>query len=85
MRSTPSREDHFAKQLMRRLDRVAGEINVFLVVIALGLAVLDFTCLWAFTIEDALPPITRIGDNSTAPLSGSTGLGAPPAQQAPQH
>jgi hypothetical protein len=49
-----------AKQLARRLDRVAGELNVILVVIALGLGVLDLTCLWALKIEDALPPITRV-------------------------
>jgi len=33
----------------RRLDRVLGEINVVLVALAIGLAVLDITCFVAFT------------------------------------
>lgn len=30
--------------LLRRLNRVFGEVNIVLVAIAIGLAVLDFTC-----------------------------------------
>jgi hypothetical protein len=33
--------------MLRRLDRVAGEINPFLIVIAIGLVVLDLSCLLA--------------------------------------
>jgi hypothetical protein len=33
----------------RRLDRALGEINVALVAVAIGLAVLDVTCLLAIT------------------------------------
>jgi len=33
----------------RRLDRTLGEINVVLMALAIGLAVLDATCLVAFT------------------------------------
>lgn len=33
----------------RRLDRALGEINVVLVALAIGLAVLDITCFVAFT------------------------------------
>ena len=50
-------EDNSPKRLLARLDRVAREMNAFLLVLALGLAALDLTCLWAFRIADALPAI----------------------------
>jgi len=52
---------HPAKQLFYRLDRAAGELNVLLFVIALGLGILDLTCLWALKVEEALPPMTHAG------------------------
>ena len=33
----------------RRLDRAFGEINIVLAALAIGLATLDITCLFAFT------------------------------------
>ena len=48
-------EDNSPKPLLARLDRVARQINAFLFVLALGLAALDLTCLWAFRMADALP------------------------------
>lgn len=50
-----SRYRDFPKFVWRRLDRIAGEVNTFLVVAALGLAMLDFLCLVQKFI-DALPP-----------------------------
>jgi len=41
-----------AKPLVKRLDRWAGEINAFLMVLALGLAVLDATCFAALHLND---------------------------------
>jgi hypothetical protein len=32
------------RTLLRGLERAAGEINPFLVILALGIAILDFTC-----------------------------------------
>ncbi len=48
------------KEFLHRLDRVAGDLNVFLVVIALGLATLDFTFLVTQKVVDNLPPVTRV-------------------------
>jgi hypothetical protein len=39
----------------RRADRMAGEVNAFLIVVAIGLAMLDLLCL-AQRFVDALPP-----------------------------
>lgn len=44
------------RRLVRRLDRAAAEINVYLLVTALGLAVLDFIVL----IAKAMPPAFAI-------------------------
>ena len=72
------REDNSPKRLVARLDRVAGEMNAFLFVLALGLAALDLTCLWAFRMADALPPIARssatgaVMPNKSAVLPGRT-------------
>ena len=54
------REDQPPKGLLARLDRAAEKMNAFLLVLAIGLAVLDFTCFWIFRVRDALPPATRI-------------------------
>jgi hypothetical protein len=52
--------DHSARKAwLRRLDRVAGELNVVLVVFAIGLATLDLTFLYAEQVIDQLPPATR--------------------------
>jgi len=43
------------KFLLRRIDRMAGEVNAFLVVVAIGLALLDL----AYIVQkfvDSLPP-----------------------------
>jgi hypothetical protein len=48
------------KELAQRVDRVTGHLNVLLVVIALGLATLDFTFFLTEKVVDSLPPITRI-------------------------
>ena len=50
-------------RLPARLDRVAREMNAFLLVLALGLAALDLTGLWVFRMTDALPAMA--GSNAT--------------------
>jgi hypothetical protein len=52
-RSSP-RDDHSPKQLWQRLDRVFAEMNVILLALAIGLAVLDITCFSALGLSDAL-------------------------------
>ena len=46
------------KFVLRRIDRMAGEVNTFLVVVAIGLAMLDLIYL-AQTVVDALPPVVQ--------------------------
>jgi len=45
---------------LRRLDRIAADLNVLLVVFAIGVATLDLTCLIAHHVIDRLPQMTRI-------------------------
>lgn len=51
-RSLP--DENFLVDWMRRLNRALGEINVFLVALAIGLAVLDATCFVTLTITAAI-------------------------------
>jgi hypothetical protein len=46
--------------LLRRIDKVAGDLNVLLVVFALGLAVLDMTFFVAQNVIEELPPLASI-------------------------
>jgi hypothetical protein len=55
------------KETLRRIDRVAGDLNVLLVVIAIGLAALDATFLLTQKVIDHLPPVTRISYDSPPP------------------
>jgi hypothetical protein len=47
---------------LRRLDQIAGHLNVVLVVIAIGLATLDLTFLCSEQIIDHLPQMARAFD-----------------------
>ena len=49
---TPNRK----RQLLDRLDAAAQDLNAILLVLAIGLAVLDFTCFFAFEVRNAIPP-----------------------------
>jgi hypothetical protein len=49
-------------QLMQRADKVAGDLNVILIVFAVGLATLDFTFLVTQKVVDHLPQVTRVVD-----------------------
>ena len=55
------------REFFRRVDRVAGDLNVLLVVIAMGLAMLDFTFFVTQRMIDNLPPITVVSDGQTPP------------------
>lgn len=48
------------KEKLRRVDRVAADLNVLLVVVAIGLATLDMTFVVTKAFVDNLPPITRV-------------------------
>ncbi len=58
------------KETFRRLDRIAGDLNVLLVVIAVGLATLDLTFLVTQKVVEHLPPVTRIAHDA-APGQGN--------------
>lgn len=63
MRNETPGDDRSAKGLFARLDDAAGKMNALLLVLAIGLAALDFTCFWVFQVRDALPSATRISAN----------------------
>ena len=48
------------KNVLRRMDGVAADLNVLLVVIAIGLATLDVTFLLTQKVIDHLPTVTRV-------------------------
>lgn len=48
------------KETIRHLDRVAADLNVLLILFALGLAVLDLTFLLTQNIVDQLPNATTV-------------------------
>jgi hypothetical protein len=52
---------------LRRLDRAAGDLNVLLVVFAIGLATLDLTFLFTQQVIDRLPQVTRVVDVEPPP------------------
>ena len=60
MRRLSPRNRLLVKEMARRVDRLAGDLNVLLVVIAIGLAALDMTFLVTQKVVDNLPPITRV-------------------------
>jgi hypothetical protein len=55
------------KEKLRRVDRVAADLNVLLVVVAIGLAALDVTFLVTQKVVDNLPPITRVSYDAPPP------------------
>jgi len=57
------------REMLRRVDRVAADLNVLLVVVAIGLAALDMTFLLTQTVVDNLPPITRVSYDQAPPTA----------------
>lgn len=57
------------KHRTERFDRAIKELNAFLLVLAIGLAVLDATCFLAFKVQDALPSASVIHASSSANLA----------------
>ena len=67
MKRLSSRKSFSMKEMLQRIDRVAGDLNVLLVVIAIGLATLDLTFLVTQNVVNRLPPITRIAPDAAPP------------------
>jgi hypothetical protein len=57
------------REFLRRLDRFAGDLNVLLVVVAVGLATLDFTFLITQKVIERLPPVTRVVYDQAPPVN----------------
>ena len=57
------------REMLRRVDRVAADLNVLLVVLAIGLAALDMTFFVTKSVVDNLPPITRISYDQAPPAA----------------
>ncbi|MFI4948013.1 MAG: hypothetical protein ACHQC9_04370 [Alphaproteobacteria bacterium] len=57
------------KGALARIDRVAGDLNVLLVVVAIGLAVLDMTFFVTEAVVDNLPPIIQISPDQAPPTA----------------
>jgi hypothetical protein len=60
IKDLPTRNQTARKEWLRRLDRVAGDLNVLLVVVAIGLAALDATMLFSQRLLNSLPTVTRV-------------------------
>jgi len=48
------------REWLRRLDRIAADLNVILAMFAIGLAMLDLTVLASERVIDRLPQVTRV-------------------------
>jgi hypothetical protein len=68
MRAT-QRNVRWPRQLLQRVDKIAADLNVILLIFAVGLATLDFTFLVTQKVIDRLPEVTRVVD---APASTPT-------------
>jgi hypothetical protein len=53
------------RHLMARVDKVAADLNVVLIVFAVGLATLDFTFMVTQKVIDRLPQVTRVVDDAS--------------------
>jgi hypothetical protein len=85
MRRSQSHWDRWPQPMLRRLERAAGDINPFLVVIAIGLLILYLSCLLALqlahlplrrasVIETAMPHVAMAAERE-----GPRADTAPPA------
>ena len=69
-------QSHWARwpwPMLQRLDRAAGEINPFLMMIAIGLVVVELSCLLALQV--ARLPLQRAGaiEIATPHVAGDAG------------
>jgi hypothetical protein len=58
-------------QLIERIDRIAADLNVVLLIFAVGLATLDLTFMVTQKVVDRLPQVTRLADTVT-PVADTT-------------
>jgi hypothetical protein len=58
------------RQFIERMDRIAGDLNVVLLIFAVGLATLDLTFIVTQKVVDRLPQVTRLADDA-APVAST--------------
>lgn len=63
--------------LFQRIDRVAADLNVVLVVFAVGLATLDLTFMVTQKVVDRLPQVTRLADDASPVAAAIPAVPAP--------
>jgi hypothetical protein len=62
MLTKPSLSSHSKRrEWLCRLDRIAADLNILLLMFAIGLATLDLTFIIAEQVIDRLPQVTRVG------------------------
>jgi len=71
-----SKNIRWPRHLMERVDKVAADLNVVLIVFAVGLATLDFTFMVTQKVIDRLPQVTRMADDASPSV-----VTTPPAAQ----
>ena len=71
-----NRNIRWPRHLMQRVDKVAADLNVVLIVFAVGLATLDFTFMVTQKVIDRLPQVTRMADDASPSV-----VATPPAEQ----
>jgi hypothetical protein len=59
------KKTRWPSQLLGRIDRIAADLNVVLLIFAVGLATLDLTFLVTQRVVDRLPQVTRLVDTAT--------------------
>ena len=70
MMRVANRNVRWPRQMMQRVDKIAGDLNVVLLIFAVGLATLDFTFLVTQKVVERLPEVTRMvpDQSSNAPV-----------------
>jgi hypothetical protein len=68
MRVTFSKKSRQPGQFMQKINRIAGDLNVVLLVFAVGLATLDLTFLVTQKVVDRLPQVTRLVPDQDVPV-----------------
>ncbi|HWD56954.1 MAG TPA: hypothetical protein VG308_01640 [Stellaceae bacterium] len=65
------KKTRWSNQFIERLDKIAADLNVVLLIFAVGLATLDLTFMVTQKVVDRLPQVTRLADDA-APVADTT-------------
>ena len=65
------------RERVRRLDRLAGDLNILLMIFAIGLATLDLTFLVTQRVIDRLPRVTLVHQVDAPPATATVPANIP--------